>query len=134
MTLKSTSFNFFANFFSLGENMGAGTLRKSGKCINWLINITSFGKKDLLLEGCIYLFVALDGLIESLLIFTSSEVYSEPSQESPTDPFAKILNSFYPLTIFTNSSILDVWQSFEFTSDLPELILLFSDARISFLK
>ena len=37
-----------------------------------------------------------------------SEVYSEPNQTSEMELSAKIVNGFQPLTIFAESSILDV--------------------------
>ena len=42
-----------------------------------------------------------------------SEAYSEPCQTSKMEVFTKIVSSFLLLTIFTKSSILDVWQDFE---------------------
>ena len=52
------------------------------------------------------------GLIKNFLIITVSkpqvaEAYSEPSQMSRTEVFARIVNEFQPLIIFTESSILD---------------------------
>ena len=37
-----------------------------------------------------------------------TEAYPEPCQTSKMERFAKIVNDFYPLTIFTRRSILDV--------------------------
>ena len=37
-----------------------------------------------------------------------SEAYSEPCQRTKTEHFVEIVNSFEPLTIFTENSILDV--------------------------
>ena len=34
--------------------------------------------------------------------------------------FAKIVNGFYPLTIFGKYSILDVWQGSEYSSELDK--------------
>ena len=45
-----------------------------------------------------------------------TEAYSEPYQTSYNECFTNTFNSFYPWTISTESSILDVWQSFEYTS------------------
>ena len=42
-----------------------------------------------------------------------SEAYSERCQTSKMEVFTKIVSSFLLLTIFTKSSILDVWQDFE---------------------
>ena len=44
----------------------------------------------------------------------NSEVYSEPCQSAKMDLFAKTVNGFQPLT--TLSSILDVWQGFQYAS------------------
>ena len=38
------------------------------------------------------------------------EAYSEPCQTSNVVCFAKIVNGFEALNVFTKSSILDVWQ------------------------
>ena len=43
-----------------------------------------------------------------------SEVYSDSCQISKMKRFAKIFNSFEPLTIFTKHSILDIWQVSEY--------------------
>ena len=45
-----------------------------------------------------------------------SEVYSEPSQTSKMEIFAKIVNSQKSWTIFTESSILDVQLGSEYVS------------------
>ena len=45
------------------------------------------------------------------------EVYSDSCQISKMKRFAKIINSFKPLTIFTKHSILDIWQGSEYASD-----------------
>ena len=45
-----------------------------------------------------------------------TEIYWGPGQTSKMEHFAKIVNSFYPLTIFLKRSILDVWQGSEYTS------------------
>ena len=37
-------------------------------------------------------------------------MYSEPSHTSTMEVFAKIVNSFKPLTIFARCSVLDIWQ------------------------
>ena len=37
------------------------------------------------------------------------------------EPFAKIVNGFQLLTIFTKSSILDVWQGYEHAPDVAPL-------------
>ena len=43
-----------------------------------------------------------------------SEAYSEPFQTYKMERFAKIVNNFQPLTIFTNRSILDIWEGYEY--------------------
>ena len=45
------------------------------------------------------------------------EPYLEPCETSKMAYFAKIVNSFQPLTIFTKHSILDVSQGSEYSSD-----------------
>ena len=45
------------------------------------------------------------------------ETYSEPCQISKMQCFAKIVDGFYPLTIFLKHSFLDVWQGFEYASE-----------------
>ena len=47
----------------------------------------------------------------------NSKAYTEPFQTSKMEVFAKIVNGFLFLTIFAKSSILDVWQDFEFASE-----------------
>ena len=39
----------------------------------------------------------------------SIEAYPEPSKTSKMELFVKIVNDFYPLTIFAKSFILDIW-------------------------
>ena len=46
----------------------------------------------------------------------TSELYSETFQTSKMERFEKIINDLDALTIFVKSSILDVWQDFEYTS------------------
>ena len=46
-----------------------------------------------------------------------TEAYSEPCQTFKTFFFAKIVKSFQSLSIFTKSSILEVFQSSEYTSE-----------------
>ena len=53
----------------------------------------------------------------SLTLEANSEGYSEPCQTSKMDVFAKIVNGFSSLTIFAESSVLDVWQESEFASE-----------------
>ena len=50
-------------------------------------------------------------------IGSHSEAYSEPCQTFEMEVFTKLLNDVSFLTIFTKSSILDVWQGFEFASE-----------------
>ena len=49
--------------------------------------------------------------------FTCSGVFST-YQTSKMGRFAELINSFYPLTNFAKCSILDVWQGFEYASDM----------------
>ena len=44
-----------------------------------------------------------------------SVAYSKPCQSSKIERFVKIVNGFKPLTIFARCSVLDVWQSSEYT-------------------
>ena len=48
----------------------------------------------------------------------SAEAYSEPFKASKMKLFVKIVNDFQSLTIFAKSSILDVWQGYEYASVL----------------
>ena len=45
---------------------------------------------------------------------TASGEYSEPSQTSKMELFAKIVGGFQPLSIFSRSFILDAWQGSTF--------------------
>ena len=47
-----------------------------------------------------------------------SKASSEPLKTSKMERFAKIFNGFQPFTNFAKSSILDVWQAFEYTSEI----------------
>ena len=42
-----------------------------------------------------------------------SEIYSEPSQRSMMEQFAKIVNQWIPLAIFVKSFMLDFWLGSE---------------------
>ena len=53
----------------------------------------------------------------SLTLDARSEAYSEPFQSSKIQVFTNIVIGFSLLTIFAKSSILDVWQDSEFTSE-----------------
>ena len=44
-----------------------------------------------------------------------AETYLEPYQICKIELFAKIVNSWKPLTIFASNSILDVWQGSQYT-------------------
>ena len=46
----------------------------------------------------------------------TSEACSEPCQISKVEYFAKIINGFYPSTVFTKCSDLDVWQVSKYAS------------------
>ena len=50
-------------------------------------------------------------------VFICSEAYSEPCQTSTVECFARIVNDFQHVTIFTKRSILDVLQGSEYTSE-----------------
>ena len=52
-----------------------------------------------------------------------SEAYSESSQRTKTEHFVEIVNSFEPLTIFTENSILDVWLGYEYNSSSVSQLL-----------
>ena len=54
----------------------------------------------------------------SLTLEANSGAYSAPCQISKMGFFAKIGNDFSFFTIFVKSSILDVWQHFEFASEV----------------
>ena len=47
----------------------------------------------------------------------NSEAYSKSCQTSKMEAFAQIVNGFWFSAIFAKSSILDVWQDSEFTSE-----------------
>ena len=47
-----------------------------------------------------------------------AEGYSEPCRTSKIELFTKILISLKPWTIFAKSSILDLWQGYEYAFDL----------------
>ena len=49
-------------------------------------------------------------------MYSPRQMYSEPCQTSKKELFAKTVNSWMPLNIFTKSSILDVWQGSEYAS------------------
>ena len=49
-------------------------------------------------------------------IFYETETYSELCQTSKMNSFTKTVNDFQPITIFSKSSILDVWQRSEYAS------------------
>ena len=48
-----------------------------------------------------------------LLIAPLLDPYSEPSQTSKMELFAKLVKGFLPLTVFAKSYILDIWLGFE---------------------
>ena len=45
-----------------------------------------------------------------------SEAYSEPCQKPKMELFVKKVNGIKTLNVFEKSSILDVWQGFEYAS------------------
>ena len=53
----------------------------------------------------------------SVTLEANLEAYSETYQTSKIEVFTKIVNGFSFLTIFTKSSILDIWQDSEFASE-----------------
>ena len=53
-----------------------------------------------------------------VLHYLDTDMYSKPCQTSKMEQFAKAVNSFQPLTIFTKRSISDVWQGSEYVSDI----------------
>ena len=53
-----------------------------------------------------------------------SEAYSEPCLRSKMELFAKIVNSFQPVTIFAKSSILDIWLGSEYTKFMNTILLV----------
>ena len=55
-------------------------------------------------------------------VVEGTEAYSEPSQTSKMDSFAKIVNGVQPLIIFAKHSILDVWQGSEYASEVFRII------------
>ena len=50
------------------------------------------------------------------------KAYSEPSQTSKIEPFAKIVYGFQLLTIFAKRSILDFWLGSEYAFKLKDVI------------
>ena len=50
-----------------------------------------------------------------------------PCQTSKTECLVKIVNGFYPLTIFAKRSIIDIWMSSEYASDICVFRTLISD-------
>ena len=55
--------------------------------------------------------------LEGKTLEANSEAYSEPCRTSKMEVLGKIVSRFLFLTIFTKSSILDVWQDSEFASE-----------------
>ena len=51
-------------------------------------------------------------------------MYSEPCHKSKMHDFAKIVNGFHLPTIFAKYLILDVRQGFEYTSVMPQKIVM----------
>ena len=52
----------------------------------------------------------------------ASEVNSESRQTSKMELFAKIAKNQKPFTICAKASILDVWQDFEYASELASKV------------
>ena len=53
------------------------------------------------------------------------KAYSEPSQTTKIYHFVEKVNSFEPLTIFAEKSILHVWLGFEYSSSSALLLLMY---------
>ena len=49
-----------------------------------------------------------------------TQAHSKPSQTSRIELFARIVNGFKPRTIFTETSILDVWLGCQCGSDMRQ--------------
>ena len=49
--------------------------------------------------------------LEKVSIFIA-EAHSEPFETTKIERFAKIFDSYRPLTVFTKRSILDLWQAY----------------------
>ena len=58
-------------------------------------------------------------------LILKSETYPEPWKTSEMELFAKIVNCFQPLTISVKSSISNVWQGSEYTSEIRLKSFLF---------
>ena len=58
----------------------------------------------------------LNGWFFLLLLLPNTESYAEPCQASKMECFVKMLNGFWPLTLFGKHFILDVWQGSEYDS------------------
>ena len=66
--------------------------------------------------------------------YVYTEVYSEPSQTSKMETFAKTVNGLKPLNILANRYILDVWLDYECTSSiLPRMLESLAGCRTMFL-
>ena len=53
----------------------------------------------------------------AFVIQSNKEACSEPCQAFAMELFAKIVDGLKLLTIFTNTSILNVWHVFEYVSE-----------------
>ena len=76
---------------------------------HWQLNISQGS------ENCV-VSLLINLLLTYLINFKlrELEVYLEPCHTSKMDRFAKIVNSYKPLTIFAKRSILDIWQGSEY--------------------
>ena len=90
--LKTFSFNYFVILLAL-----SCFFLVAGFCYLWYLNWFKYEA--------------------SLTLDARSEAYSEPFQTSKIQVFTNIVIGFSLLTIFAKSSILDVWQDSEFTSE-----------------
>ena len=69
---------------------------------------------------CIFKFSLISNYSNSRACYT--EAYSEPSQTSKMELFARIIKGFQLLTIFIKSSILDIRLGFEYASEYQTLL------------
>ena len=71
--------------------------------------------------GCIFEMVCNDLIIQ--IAYMISQAYSELSQTSKMEHFAKTFNGWKPVTNFAKSSTLHVWQASECASVLSIFIM-----------
>ena len=61
---------------------------------------------------------------DKLVLKGHAGAYSEPCQQAKMGHFAKIVNSYKPLSITIKRSFLDVWQGYEYTSFINALLYI----------